>query len=63
MAQKSDGYRLELNEAAFPNIPTTYAMRPNGGDADSAYSFSHAGSTHGAPLAALDATAALGARL
>lgn len=35
--QRSDSFKLELNDAAFPNIPTAYAMRTNESNADSAY--------------------------
>lgn len=52
--QKSDGFRLELDEAAFPNIPTAYAMRSNGGNADSAYSICKDGFTQQAVEGRID---------
>jgi hypothetical protein len=45
--QRSDSFKLELNDAAFPNIPTAYAMRTNESNADSAYCICSDDSRHG----------------
>lgn len=52
--QRSDDFRLELDTDSFPGMPSSYAMRPNGGGGeDNAFTFCAGGEGLGGTAASL----------